>query len=134
VLRYLYNAPPTSEDEDTDVLAAMDWHALCNVAKQFGIPSLRRPAVAKLQVYLEDLLEQGFAGDKDCVDDFVDEIQSIYRSGNYKDSPAIEVAAKLTCKNFAELRKYEDFIDLTDLYPEFLRAVLDHAAREAMLH
>ena len=92
----------------------MDWKALCSVANQFGIPSLRRPAVAKLQVYLEDLLKQGFAGDKDCIDDFVCGIRSIYWSENFKDSPVIVVAATLTCKHFAELRKYEDSNDLTD--------------------
>ncbi len=61
------------------------------------------------------------------------EVWEIYRSENYKDSEAIELTAKLTCKHLTDLRKHEAFNELTDKYPEFLRAVLNHAAREGML-
>jgi hypothetical protein len=106
----------------------MDWRSLCDVADKFGIPSLRKTAVPKMEVYLEGLLKAGLPGTMD----FVWEVRNIYELGSHKDSTAIEVAAKLTWRNFAELRKREDFQELTDKHPEFLRAVLDHAARDGV--
>ncbi|GAB7328788.1 hypothetical protein MBLNU13_g00680t1 [Cladosporium sp. NU13] len=40
VLRHLYGVPSSPEDEDKDVIPAMDWRKLCGVVNQFGIPSL----------------------------------------------------------------------------------------------
>lgn len=133
VLRYLYGVPTSPEDEHADIIAPMNWRELCGVVDKFGIPSLRKSAIAKLEVHLKDLLEQGLSGDQNAIDDFVWEVQNIYRPGNIKDSGAIELTAKLTCKHFTDLRKHEGFNDLTDEYPEFLRAVLDHAAHEGLL-
>lgn len=130
-MRYLYDAPTSPEDEDKDVIAAMDWRELRGVSNQFGISSLRKSAMVKLEVYLEDLLQQGLSGDENGIDDFVWEVEDVYK--NHKDSEATELIAKLTCKNFANLRKHEAFNELTDKYPEFLRAVLDHAAHDGML-
>ena len=61
------------------------------------------------------------------------EVREIYMSENYKDPEAIELAAKLTCKHLTLFRKHGAFNELTDRYPEFLRAVLNRAAREGML-
>jgi hypothetical protein len=89
--------------------------------------------MAKLGIHLGDQLKQGFSGDQKSIAYFVWEVREIYVSENYKDSEAIELTAKLTCKNLANLRKHEAFNDLTNKYPEFLRAVLDRAVREGML-
>lgn len=89
--------------------------------------------MAKLESHFEDLLKQGLSGDKENIDYFVWEVRMIYMSEDNKDSGAVELTAKLTCKNSASLRKHDAFNEVTDRYPEFLRAVLDHAAREGML-
>lgn len=120
VLRYLYGVPTFPDDEHEDLIAAMHWRELSGVVSKFGVPSLRKSAMARLEIHLEDLLKQGFSGDRESIDYFVSEVREIYMSENYKDSEAIELTAKLTCKHFKDLRKHEAFNDLTDRYPEFL--------------
>ena len=55
----------------------MDWRELRGVSNQFGISSLRKSAMAKLEVYLEDLLQQGLSGDENGIDDFVWEVKPL---------------------------------------------------------
>lgn len=133
MLRYLYGVPTSLQEQHEDLLGAMHWRELFGVVNQFGIPSLRKSAMARLESHLEDLLKQGFSGGQKSIGHFVWEVRQIYISENYKDSEATELTAKLTCKHFVALREHEAFNDLTDQYPEYSRTVLDHAAREGML-
>lgn len=95
------------------------------MANHFGTVSLRKSAMARLKVYLNDLLQKG-------IDDFLWEVHDICRC--HEDPDAIALIAKLTCKDLANLRTHEAFNDLTDTYSEFLRAAIDDAAREGILN
>jgi hypothetical protein len=133
VLRYLYGVPATTKDKEKDTITTMDFRTLCDVANEFGIPSLRKTAVPKMEVYSGGLLEKEVSGTKTGLGDFVFIVRHMYESDIRKDPMAFEMVAKLMWKNFAELRKYWDSNDLMDEHPEFMRAVLDYAAREGTL-
>jgi hypothetical protein len=86
-----------------------------------------------MEVYFEGLLKKEASGTKTGLGDFVFMVRHMYESDIRKDPMAFEMVAKLMWKNFAELRKHWDSTDLMDEYPEFMRAVLDYAAREGTL-
>jgi hypothetical protein len=133
LLRYLYGVPASSKDKDKDTIATMDFRTLCDVSNESSIPSLRKTAVPKMEVYFEGLLKKEASGTKTGLGDFVFMVRHMYESDIRKDPMAFEMVAKLMWKNFAELRKHWDSTDLMDEYPEFMRAVLDYAAREGTL-
>jgi hypothetical protein len=116
-----------------------DWVGLCDAAEGFGITSLRKKTVQRLEAYLGGLLQVGlsqFAQDTEdytSMEQFVQVVETIQDSKDGETTAAFQVAAKLCCKHFTALRKHHIFNALTDSCPKFVRAVMDYAAREGML-
>jgi hypothetical protein len=135
LLRYLYGVPASSKDKDKDkdTIATMDFRTLCDVSNESGIPSLRKTAVPKMEVYFEGLLKKEASGTKTGLGNFVFMVRHTYESDIRKDPMAFDMVAKLMWKNFAEQRKHWDCNYLMDEHPEFMRAVLDYPAHEVTL-
>jgi hypothetical protein len=116
-----------------------DWVGLCHAADGFGITSLRKKTVQRLEAYLGGLLQVGlsqFAQDTEdytSMEQFVQVVETIQDSKDGETTAVFEVVAKLCCKHFTALRNHHIFNALTDSCPNFFRAVMDYAAREGML-
>lgn len=134
MLRHLYSMPPFSTDasEETFRSKVFKWSQLHEVAYTFGVPSLQKLAVDRLERLLTELVvnpDTGTLVEEDKLSDFFDvmeEENAIVGHG----SANVDVILKLCCKHFTQLLGCVRFISITNKNAEFCRLMLEYAARQ----